>query len=142
MVKSERAPGTAPGDWLVDDRCINCGAARHVAPRLIIERGGLSIFHHQPVNAEEQHMAWLAAAICPTRSVKTESRQRPPVDVFPHLLSPGVYLCGHNARSSYGAHSYYVQRPDGNILIDSPVFTNKLVRPFETKRSYESSSRE
>ena len=115
----------------MDDRCINCGAVRHVAPGLIVKQDGLSIFHHQPQTDEENHMAWLAAEICPTRSVRTASRQRPPEGLYPHELSPGIYLCGHNARASYGAHSYFVKRPDGNILVDSPVFTRKLVQPFE-----------
>lgn len=76
-------------------------------------------------------MAWLAVEVCPTRSIRTESRQRAPEGLYPHALSAGIHLCGHNARSSYGAHSYFVQRPDGNLLVDSPVFTRKLVQPFE-----------
>jgi len=30
----------------------------------------------------------------------------------------GVYLCGYNSEDSYGATSYLVIHPQGNILID------------------------
>lgn len=115
----------------MDERCIDCGASRHVAPGLIVEHAGVSVFGRQPKTAEDVHLAWLAAEICPTRSVRTESRRQPPQGIYPHELSPGIYLCGHNARSSFGAHSYLVKRPDGNVLVDSPLFTQKLVGPFE-----------
>lgn len=131
MSKIKRAPGTAPGEWYIDDRCINCGAARDVAPGLIVERDELSVFLHQPQTEEELERAWLAAELCPTRSVRTESRQEAPDGVYPYALAPGIYLCGHNARSSFGAHSYFVKRSRGNVLVDSPVFTRKLLRPFE-----------
>lgn len=131
MPDSRRAPGGAAGDWFVDDRCINCGAARHVAPGLIVEHQDSSVFSRQPSTPEEQHAAWLAAELCPTRSVRTESRARAPERVYPHMLAPDIYLCGFNARASYGAHSYFVRRPDGNVLVDSPSFTRKLVEPFE-----------
>ncbi|MBX6322240.1 MAG: MBL fold metallo-hydrolase, partial [Rhodospirillaceae bacterium] len=35
---NERHPANAPGDWYVDRRCIDCGAAREVAPGLIVAR--------------------------------------------------------------------------------------------------------
>jgi glyoxylase-like metal-dependent hydrolase (beta-lactamase superfamily II) len=41
-----------------------------------------------------------------------------------------VYLCGYNDRSSFGAHSYFVVRPGGNLLVDSPRYTAKLVDRF------------
>lgn len=131
MAETRRAPGGAPGDWFVDDRCIDCGASRHVAPGLIVAHEGGSVFSRQPRTAEEQHAAWLAAELCPTRSVRTESRLKAPEGVYPHELAPGIYLCGYNARASYGAHSYFVKRPEGNILVDSPSFVRKLVRSFE-----------
>jgi len=129
--EAERNPDGAEGDWFVDRRCINCAAARHVAPGLIERRGDFSVFARQPSTPEEVHQAWLAAELCPTRSIRTESHLRPPADVYPHALTEGVYLCGHNHRSSYGAHSYLVQRDTGNLLVDSPQFTRKLVKPLE-----------
>jgi len=128
---SGRNPDNAPGDWFIDRRCINCAAARHVARGLIIERGDHSVFARQPTTPVEVRQAWLAAELCPTRSIRTESRIRPPKAVYPHELAEGIYLCGHNHRSSFGAHSYLVTRGGRNLLIDSPKFTKKLVGPFD-----------
>lgn len=102
-----------------------------MAPGLIVRRGDYSVFERQPSTPGEVHQAWLAAELCPTRSIRTESRLRPPAGVYPHGLADGVYLCGHNDRSSFGAHSYLVTRPSGNLLFDAPKFTRKLVAPFE-----------
>ncbi len=126
-----RNPESAPGDWFIDRRCIDCAASRHVAPGLIVRRGDYSVFERQPASPEEVHQAWLAAELCPTRSIRTESHLRPPARIYPHALAEGVYLCGHNDRSSFGAHSYFVTRPSGNLLFDAPTFTRKLVAPFE-----------
>jgi len=126
-----RNPESAEGDWFIDKRCINCAAARHVAPGLIVQRGDHSVFDRQPDTPEEVHQAWLAAELCPTRSIRTESHLSAP-RVYPHKLAEGTFLCGHNHRSSFGAHSYFVIRADGNLLIDSPQFTRKLVEPFES----------
>ena len=128
---AQRNPAGAQGNWFIDRRCINCGAARHVAPGLIVERGNLSVFDRQPQSTEEVHQASLAAELCPTRSIRTESHLRPLRRVYPHAPTEGVYLCGHNHRSSHGAHSYFVPRASGNLLIDSPRYTKKLVEPLE-----------
>jgi hypothetical protein len=48
MPKREaRNPTSAKGDWFIDDRCIDCAASREVAPGLIVERGGKSVFARQ-----------------------------------------------------------------------------------------------
>jgi len=52
----KRHPQNAPGDWYVDTRCIDCGAARTAAPGLIVERGGQSVFARQPQTADERMM--------------------------------------------------------------------------------------
>lgn len=127
----DRHPAGAPGDWFVDDRCIDCGASRHVAPGLVErDRGdGNSYFVHQPVTAEELEMAWRAVQVCPTRSVGHVTLRRPENPVFPQDLGDGVYRLGHNARSSFGAHSYLVVRPEGNLMVDAPRWTREVVEP-------------
>ena len=37
-------PANAPGNWYIDTRCTDCSAARTVAPGLIVERDGQSVF--------------------------------------------------------------------------------------------------
>jgi glyoxylase-like metal-dependent hydrolase (beta-lactamase superfamily II) len=128
---SERNPDSAPGDWFIDQRCIDCAASRTVAPGLIVRRNGKSVFARQPENEGERLAAWRAALVCPTASVGTESHRPQPSAVFPHELAPSIYRCGYNARSSWGAHSYLVKRPQGNLLVDAPRFVNQLVAQLE-----------
>jgi glyoxylase-like metal-dependent hydrolase (beta-lactamase superfamily II) len=126
-----RNPDSVAGDWYIDTACINCAASRHVAPGLIVERGDKSVFARQPANAEEELMAWRAVLVCPTASVRSESKKPKPHGIFPQELAPGVYRCGFNSRESYGAHSYFVVRPQGNLLVDSPRYASELRNAFK-----------
>ena len=105
----KRHPQNAPGDWYVDTRCIDCGAARTAAPGLIVERGGQSVFARQPQTADERMMAWRARLLCPTASVRSESHARAPDGVFPEQMTKGIYRLGYNAKSAYGAHSFAIR---------------------------------
>lgn len=131
----ERHPAGAPGDWYVDTRCIDCDAARHVAPGLIARNpgDGVSVFLRQPESEEELEMAWRAVLVCPTRSVGHRRLRRPPSPVFPQDLGDGVSRLGHNARASFGAHSYLVERLDGNLMVDAPRWTREVVQPLEER---------
>ncbi len=131
-MKPIRNPDSAPGGWYVDTACIDCGASRHVAPNLIVERNGKSVFTRQPTTPDEQLAAWRAMLVCPTASVRSETKQpRPQARIFPQQITEGVWRCGFNARSSFGAHSYFAARPSGNLLVDSPRFATELVKWFE-----------
>jgi glyoxylase-like metal-dependent hydrolase (beta-lactamase superfamily II) len=129
----DRHPAGADGDWFVDTRCIDCDAARQVAPGLIARNpgDGVSVFLRQPRTHEELTMAWRAVQVCPTRSVGHTTRRRPETAVFPQDLGDGVHRLGHNARSSFGAHSYLVTRASGNLMIDAPRWTRDVVGPVE-----------
>src|SRR5207248_899342 len=39
--------------------------------------------------------------------------------------------CGYAAESSFGASSYFVRRPQGNVLVDSPRWAGALVKALE-----------
>ena len=131
-MKPTRNPDSAPGDWYIDTACIDCGASRHVAPDLIVARRGKSVFARQPSSPDEQLAAWRAVLVCPTASVRSETKQeRPRTRIFPQELTAGVWRCGFNARSSFGAHSYFVQRASGNLLVDSPRFAAELEKWFD-----------
>ena len=129
----ERHADNAPGDWYIDTKCIDCSAARTVAPGLIVSSGGQSVFARQPGTPEELMMAWRARLLCPTASVRTESRSTPPAEVFPEKMTEGVYRLGHNAKSSYGAHSFLIHRPSGNAMVDSPRWTKHVVSALEQR---------
>jgi glyoxylase-like metal-dependent hydrolase (beta-lactamase superfamily II) len=131
-MRPTRNPDSAPGDWYVDTACIDCGASRHVAPGLIVARGGKSVFARQPASAEERLAAWRAVLVCPTASVRSETKQaRPQATILPQEMTAGVWRCGFNARSSFGAHSYFVRRASGNLLVDAPRLASELVGWFE-----------
>ena len=126
----ERNPEGVDGEWFIDERCIGCGSSASVAPELIIRSGAKYVFQRQPDGEDELDRAWLARELCPTRSIGTETRTAKR-DPYPHEEAPGVYRCGHNDRASFGAHSFFLTRPDGNLLVDSPRHTFKLAGPFE-----------
>ena len=124
---ADRHPLNVEGDWFADTRCIDCDVARHYAPGLIVaDSEGLSVVVRQPETADEEAAMWRATVACPTQSIGTLSRRRPPVGVFPWPLTGGVHLCGHNARSSFGAHSYFVRREQANLLVDAPRWSSGL----------------
>jgi glyoxylase-like metal-dependent hydrolase (beta-lactamase superfamily II) len=127
----QRHPLNAPGNWYIDDRCIDCGAARTVAPGLIVEGGGQSVFARQPRTEDELTMAWRARLLCPTASVRTETRRRVPDHVFPEEMTSAVYRLGYNAKSAYGAHSFAIRRAAGNVMVDGPRFAGAVVAQFE-----------
>src|SRR5262249_21645024 len=124
-----RHPANAAGDWYVDDRCIDCGASRNVAPELIVSREGQSVFARQPSTDAEIEAAWRAVLVCPTASVRRASGGAPPADLYPDELAPGVHRCGHNAKSAYGPHAYFVVGPAGTALIVAPRWM-RHVRDF------------
>jgi len=127
----KRHADNAPGDWYIDTDCMDCSAARTVAPGLIVSRGGQSVFAKQPETPEELMMAWRARLLCPAASVRTRGRSTPPAGVFPEEMTEGVYRLGYNAKSSYGAHSFLIRRPNGNAIVDAPRWTKQLVTALE-----------
>jgi glyoxylase-like metal-dependent hydrolase (beta-lactamase superfamily II) len=130
---SERHELNAPGSWYVDTRCIDCSAARTVAPGLIVKRGGQSVFARQPETAEELLMAWRARLLCPTASVRSAIAFDPPAPAFPEKMTSGIFRLGFNARSSYGAHSFLIRGTSGNAMVDSPRWTQAVVQAIQAK---------
>jgi glyoxylase-like metal-dependent hydrolase (beta-lactamase superfamily II) len=123
----KRHPANAPGNWYVDTSCTGCSAARTVAPGLIVERDGQSVFARQPETAEELRIAWRARLLCPTASVRTAAKEPAPEGVFPELLTHAVYRLGYNAAHAAGAHSFLAQGGNGNFMIDSPRWATQVV---------------
>ena len=127
----ERHPANAPGNWYIDTRCTDCSAARTVAPGLIVEKDGQSVFARQPQTEEELRMAWRARLLCPTASVRTQDAAQIPGEVFPELMTDGVYRLGYNAASAAGAHSFLIRRRSGNAMVDAPRWTRAVVAKLE-----------
>lgn len=128
---ARRRPGNAPGPWFVDDTCIDCDACRQAAPDLFADLDGQSVVRRQPVTGGETSRAARAMLACPTGSIGT-SAPLPVLDrLYPHELDDGVFYCGFNARSSFGANAFFARRADGNVMVDSPRFARRLRRALE-----------
>ena len=121
------------GDFFVDETCIDCDTCRQLAPEVFADAGSYSFVHAQPDNPEAARKALQALLACPTGSIGTlhPDRSREVRADFPMRLEGGVYYCGFNSPKSFGGNSYFVERAEGNWLIDSPKFLPHLVRRFE-----------
>lgn len=100
-----------------------------MAPDVFERVEGQSAVTTQPQTNELRLDALKALLSCPTGSIGTVE---PPVDIkivqsmFPLAIADGVYHCGYHSKQSFGAASYLIQRPQGNILVDSPRFTQQF----------------
>jgi glyoxylase-like metal-dependent hydrolase (beta-lactamase superfamily II)/ferredoxin len=121
------------GDFFVDETCIDCDTCRQLAPEVFADAGSYSFVHTQPDNPKAARNALRALLACPTGSIGTlhPERAREVRADFPMHLEAGVCYCGFNSPKSFGGNSYFVERPEGNWLIDSPKFLPHLVRRFE-----------
>jgi len=125
-----RLESNVPGDFFVDSTCIDCDACRIFAPAVFHDAGEQSAVYHQPETEEELLAAQRALISCPTASIGTLEKHdmRVAVASLPEHVDDDVYRCGYTSESSFGAVSYLVHREDGNLLIDSPRFTEPLAR--------------
>ncbi|MBW4564489.1 MAG: MBL fold metallo-hydrolase [Mojavia pulchra JT2-VF2] len=129
-----RRPENVNGDFYVDTTCIDCDTCRWMTPEVFHSVDEQSAVYHQPTNEKERLAALQALLACPTSSIGTVEK---PEDIkiaqesFPILVEENVYHCGYHSEKSYGASSYFIQHPEGNILVDSPRFTPPLAKRFE-----------
>ncbi len=113
------------GDFFVDHSCIDCDTCRQVAPLVFAEADGHSYVRLQPDDGDGARAAARALLCCPTHSIGVRSAAgrgavKAAMGDYPLRLDDGVWACGYNAEASFGAHSYLLAHPAGNVLIDSP----------------------
>jgi glyoxylase-like metal-dependent hydrolase (beta-lactamase superfamily II)/ferredoxin len=127
-----RHEANAVGPWYVDERCIDCGTCRDLAPATFAELGGQSVVVAQPSDGATELGAWLAAQACPTSSIGTLDHRARPGRLYPREVAAGsgVFDLGFCAESSFGASAWFVPRPSGNLMIDAPRFTEALAGPI------------
>ncbi|WP_019502769.1 MBL fold metallo-hydrolase [Pseudanabaena sp. PCC 6802] len=131
----QRRSQNVSGDLYVDSTCIDCDTCRWMAPEVFHRDGDRSAVFHQPQSEAERLKAMQALLSCPTSSIGTVEK---PLDIltvqqsFPVHIAENVYHCGFHSESSYGAASYFIQRPEGNILVDSPRYAPPLVQRLES----------
>lgn len=136
--RRQRRPQNVEGEFFVDHRCIDCDACRWMAPETFTRIDEQSAVIKQPGCEEERIKALQALLSCPTSSIHTEKPTKKILEVqqmFPLPVDeqtlPGVYHCGYHSETSYGATSYLITHPGGNIIVDSPRFTKVLVHKIE-----------
>jgi glyoxylase-like metal-dependent hydrolase (beta-lactamase superfamily II) len=119
-------------EWRVDQRCTNCDVARQLAPGLVEEVDGRSVLTRQPRTGAEVEALHAAAYACHTRSIRLDpAGLNPALDPFPMPLDDTVLLCGHNSTHTAGANSYLLRRPAGNLMIDTPRWSEALATRYE-----------
>lgn len=130
---SQRRSENVPGPFFVDESCIDCDACRWVAPATFDEKNDQSRVYRQPETEEERTRALMAVLACPTSSIGTSEKYDAEriFARFPEPISENVFYCGYHHKASFGAASYLIVRPQGNVLIDSPRFTQPLVKRLE-----------
>ena len=133
---AKRLPENAPGEFYVDASCIDCATCRIVAPSVFgsLDRD-LAYVRRQPDGEADRRRALMALVSCPTASIGTVTRQdaSEAVQAFPEALAPEVFYCGVAAEASFGASSYLVVRPEGNVLVDSPRAAGPLLRAIAAR---------
>ncbi len=131
---TQRRSQNIEGNFYVDSTCIDCDTCRWMAPHVFYQIDEQSAVYHQPINTEERQQALQALLSCPTASIGTVDKPKDIKNIqesFPILIADNVFHCGYHAEASFGAASYLIQHPQGNILVDSPRFTPPLVKRIE-----------
>jgi len=132
----KRLPQNVPGEFYVDSSCVDCDTCRFVAPGVFARspESGQSFVYRQPGSGNEgsgeNRRALMALVACPTASIATisPSDARTAARRYPEPITGDVYYCGYTSAASFGASSYLVRRPAGNVLIDSPRAAGPLLR--------------
>ncbi len=130
-----RLPDNVDGEFFVDSSCIDCGMCRGLAAASFARSGRAeaSVVRQQPSSSSEVLRAKMALVSCPTSSIGSKTKL-PLVDAiaaFPEALGDDVYFCGFASESSFGARSYLIRRPNGNVLVDSPRAMPRLLDRIE-----------
>jgi glyoxylase-like metal-dependent hydrolase (beta-lactamase superfamily II)/ferredoxin len=129
-----RLAANQPGPLFVNSRCIDCGTCWQFDPLHFAAAGNTACVQQQPEGHAEWGQALLAMQACPVAAIQSDAghKQSRQSDGFPVLITRhaagDVYYCGWTSRKSYGASSWLVVRPSGNVLLDSPRWSAPLAR--------------
>ncbi|MDR3672018.1 MAG: MBL fold metallo-hydrolase [Holophaga sp.] len=131
--RSKSHPDNLPGSFFVDTSCIDCGTCYEYLPWVFREAGGHSRVYRQPEGPSDRFHALKALLACPTGSIGTDRTEGllEAREGFPDPIEEEVSFCGFTSEQSYGAWSYFIQRPGGNVLVDSPRAVPALLKRLE-----------
>ncbi|HJW08580.1 MAG TPA: MBL fold metallo-hydrolase [Holophagaceae bacterium] len=131
--RAQAYPENAAGSFFVDRSCIDCGTCYEFAPEVFEDAGGHSRVSLQPGGDRARLRASMALLACPTASIGTEdkSAMAEAARAFPDPIEDEVHFCGYTSESSFGAWSYFIRRPEGNVLMDSPRAAQPLLKRLD-----------
>jgi glyoxylase-like metal-dependent hydrolase (beta-lactamase superfamily II)/ferredoxin len=131
--RTEAHPDNALGPFFVDRACINCGTCYQFAPGTFADGGDHARVHTQPMDPEARLRASMALVACPVNAIGTDDKAAvaEASRAFPHPLAEDVFFCGYTSEQSFGAWSYLIRRPEGNVLMDSPRAADPLMKRLE-----------
>lgn len=130
---ANRLSFNVPGEFFVDSGCIDCGVCQRMAPGTFDDAGEMARVFRQPEDRAAFGRALGALVSCPVSAIGTLTRVDPGSveSLFPERIDGPVFECGFTSPKSFGAMSYLIQRPGGNILVDSPRFAKPIVDRLE-----------
>ncbi|MFT3696441.1 MAG: MBL fold metallo-hydrolase [Kofleriaceae bacterium] len=117
--------------YSVDHACIDCDLCRQIAPATFAEGDGISVVREQPATPQARSRAAMALVACPTAAIHAKVDTSAAKRAFPEQILDDVYFCGWASSASYGAASWLIRRPDGNVLVDSPRAAAPLLEQIE-----------
>lgn len=131
--RADAHPDNAPGPFFVDRTCIDCGTCYQFAPETFADGGDHARIRTQPGEGPARLRASMALVACPVGSIGTDDKADLPAATrgFPHPLADGVSFCGYASEKSFGAWSYFIRRPEGHVLMDSPRAAEPLMKNLE-----------
>ena len=109
-VRAQSVAENAPGVFFVDSTCIDCDTCRQLAPATFADAGEHSYVRIQPRDEAEARSALRALVCCPTASIGTSDN-----------------------RGTVMATGDFPLQLDGNWLIDSPRYVERLASRFEER---------
>ena len=133
----DRLKKKSTGQFFVDSSCIDCGSCWQIDPDHFAANGKTSYVHTQPNGPQEIKKALLALIDCPVAAISAPKNliANLATNVFPILVTKysagDVYYCGWSSHRSFGASSWLIVRPEGNVLIDSPRWSDPLSKQIK-----------
>ena len=118
----------------INSRCISCGTCWQFDPEHFANGGDAAVVCQQPQALPSLHRALLALQACPVAAIEASAEQRRqgpdhgfPVPVTRHRHGEVMY-CGWASKRSFGACSWLIRRPGGNVMVDVPRWSAPLAR--------------
>lgn len=115
--------------------CIGCKACTWICPRSFNMRGFKAQVQNQPLDISDHIMTYAASLSCPVDAISSSSNFSfipnyfPDGMIFPAMIEedllPNVYHLGYHSLDTFGASSYFLQRPNGNVMIDCPRYDDE-----------------